>query len=94
MMYEIQQFSFCEEFTNENQQSLLVPHLPQLCEGLVQMISQNSTNQIGTLTMETLVTVLGIDEKFVGSVEAKISPLAIALFIKNTNGTFITKYFR
>lgn len=50
------------------------------------MIVQNSGNQIATLTMETLVTVLAVDDKFVESVEAKVSPLAIALFVKNTNG--------
>lgn len=55
------------------------------------MIIQNSGNQIATLTMETLVTVLGVDEKFVESVESKVSPLAIALFIKNTNGKLLQK---
>ena len=50
------------------------------------MIVQNSGSQIATLTMETLVTVLAVDDKFVESVEAKVSPLAIALFVKNTNG--------
>lgn len=78
--------SFADELVNENQQQILVPHLGQITEGLVQMIIQNQSNQIGTLTMETLVTVLQVDEKFVESVEAKVSPLAIALFIKNTNG--------
>lgn len=50
------------------------------------MITQNANNQIGTLTLETLVSVLGVDEKFVETIESKVSPLAIALFIKNTNG--------
>jgi len=63
-----------------------MPHLAQITEGLIQMITQNSTNQIGYLTMETLLTVLGINEEYVGTIEAKICPFAIALFIKNTNG--------
>jgi hypothetical protein len=79
-------FSFTEELTNENQQSILIPHLTQIVEGLVHMITQNSTNQIGTLTMETLCTVLTVDEQFLDTVESKVSPLAIALFLKNTNG--------
>jgi hypothetical protein len=54
----------------------------------MQMIMQNSSNEIGTLTMETLVTVLTIDDEFVATIEQKISPLAIALFIKNTSGNF------
>jgi len=79
-------YCFCEELTAENQESLLMPPLPQITEGLIQMISQNSTNQIGYLTMETLLIVLGINEEYVGTIEAKICPFAIALFIKNTNG--------
>jgi len=33
--------------------------------------------------METLIAVLGLDEAFVDTVEAKLSPIAIALFLKN-----------
>lgn len=69
---------------------MLIPHLGQITDGLIQMIIQNSGNQIGTLTMETLVMVLSVDDKFVESIESKVSPLAIALFIKNTNGTLLT----
>jgi hypothetical protein len=75
--------------SNENQQQILVQHLPQLTEGLLQMIIQNSSNQIGTLTMETLITVLQVDQQFVASIEAKVTPLAIALFIKNTNDPLV-----
>ena len=74
---------------NENQQSILIPHLLQITEGLVQMITQNANNQIGTLTMETLVSVLNVDEQFLDSVESKVSPLAIALFLKNTNDPLV-----
>lgn len=81
--------SFSSELSSENQQHLLVPHLPQITEGLFNMITHNSTNQIGTLSMETLTSVLAIDEEFLGTIEAKISPLAIALFLKNTSGIFL-----
>lgn len=54
------------------------------------MVSHNSTNQIGTLALDTLACVLCIDEEFVGTIEVKISPLIIALFLKNTSGK-ITK---
>lgn len=74
---------------NENQQHLIIPHLPQITDGLIQMITQNSTNQIGTLSMETLVTILGVNEEFVATVESKVSPLAIALFLKNTNDPLV-----
>ena len=78
--------SFVDELSNDNQQAILLPHLASITEGLVHMITQNASNQIGTLTMETLVTVLQVDEQFVDSVESKISPLAIALFLKSTTG--------
>ena len=78
--------SFCEELMNEQKQSIVVPHLPAITDGLIQMITQNAANQVGSLTMETLVTVLGVDEKFVATIEPKVAPLAIALFLKNTNG--------
>ncbi len=82
-------YCFIEELTAENQQAILLPHLPQITEGLVQMLTQNSTNQIGFLTMETLIVVLGIDESFVASMEHKLSPIAIALFLKNINDPMV-----
>lgn len=78
--------SFTEELTNENQQALLTPHLNLITEGLVNMITQNAQNQIGLLTMEALLAILNVNEQFVDSVESKVCPLAIALFLKNTNG--------
>lgn len=39
--------------------------------------------------METLITVLQVDQQFVASIEAKVTPLAIALFIKNTNDPLV-----
>jgi importin-9 len=83
-------YCFCEELSNENQEQILVPHLAQIIDGLIQMISQNSTNQIGYLTLETLLVVLGVNEEFVGSIENKICPFAIALFIKNTNDPLVS----
>ncbi|RNA14456.1 importin-9 [Brachionus plicatilis] len=82
-------FCFSSELSSENQQHLLVPHLPQITEGLFNMITHNSSNQIGTLSMETLTSVLAIDEEFLGTIEAKISPLAIALFLKNTSDPLV-----
>lgn len=82
-------YCFCEELSVWNQQSILIPHLPQITEGLLQMITQNATNQIGFLTMETLMTVMSIDETFVASMEAKLSPIAIALFLKNSSDPMV-----
>merc|ERR1719468_230799 len=82
-------YCFCEELSNENEHSILVPHLQQITEGLIQIIIQNATNQIGFLTMETLLKVLSVDEQFVGNIETKISPFLIALFIKNTSDPLI-----
>lgn len=53
------------------------------------MISQNSTNQIGYLTLETLLNALSINEEYVGTIESKICPFVIALFIKNTTDPLV-----
>jgi hypothetical protein len=83
-------YNFCEELTNNaTKANLLVAHLPQLAEGLIHMIMQNANNQIGSLSMETLITVLQVDQQFVASIEPKITPLAIALFLKNTNDPLV-----
>ena len=66
-----------------------MPHLPQLTDGLIQLTTENPANEIGTLTMETLVTVLAIDEQFVAASEHKLTPLAIALFLKNTSDPLV-----
>lgn len=39
--------------------------------------------------METLIVVLGIDESFVASMESKLSPISIALFLKNINDPMV-----
>ena len=72
--------------TDETKQPILVAYLPQIGEGLIQMITENLSNPIGALALETLGIVLSIDEKFVVAIESKVSPLAIAIFIKQANG--------
>lgn len=82
-------YCFCEELSNENQEAIIIPHLPQIFDGLINMISQNSTNQIGYLSMETLLNALSINEEYVGTIESKICPFVIALFIKNTTDPLV-----
>lgn len=80
--------SFCEELTDETKQPILIAYLPQIGEGLIQMITENVNNPIGALALETLAIALSIDEKFVDQVENKVAPLSIALFLKHANGEF------
>ena len=39
--------------------------------------------------METLITVLSVDENFVASIEQKLSPVVIALFLRNINDPMV-----
>ena len=79
-------YCFCEEMTDETKQPILIVYLQQIGDGLIQMITENISNPIGALALETLGIVLSIDEKFVGDIESKVSPLSIAIFLKHANG--------
>lgn len=72
--------------TDATKQPILVAYLPQIGEGLIQMITENINNPIGALALETLGIVLSIDENFVVLIENKVSPLSIAIFLKHANG--------
>ena len=82
-------FCFCEELSDENKQQVLATHLPNVVTGLVQMITENMSNQIGVLSLETLANTLTINEEFVAAVENKVSPLTIAIFVKHGQGKLI-----
>ena len=82
-------YCFCEEMNDETKQPILIAYLQQIGEGLIQMITENISNPIGALALETLGIVLSIDEKFVVDIESKISPLSIAIFLKHANDPVI-----
>ena len=70
---------------------LLVPLLPALVDGLVAMASNFShSSEILGLILENLAVVLACDNKFTAEQEAKVSPLAIAIFLKYNSDPVIT----
>ena len=69
---------------------LLVPLLPALVDGLVSMCANFSqSSEILGLIMENLAVVLDCEPKFTASQEAKVAPLAIAIFLKYSSDPLI-----
>ena len=67
----------------DSSRQLLVPLLPALVDGLVNMATNFSqSSEILGLIMENLAVVLACDPQFTAGQESKVSPLAIAIFLK------------
>ena len=89
-------WGFCDhlktagETGNVSLASLLVPLLPALVDGLVNMAANFSqSSEILGLILENLAVVLDCDQKFTASQEAKVAPLAIAIFLKYSSDPLI-----
>jgi hypothetical protein len=79
-------FNFCTELDDdETRKPILLPHLPKITDGLIRLITENPTNQIGTISLDTLALALTMDDKFVDNVEGKVVPLTTAIFLKYAN---------
>ncbi|XP_076177176.1 importin 9 [Ptiloglossa arizonensis] len=75
---------FCKASTTETNSTIgniIRSHLPNIFQGLFNFASQPST-EILTLVMETLQELVTLDKAFTASVENKICPLTIAVFLK------------
>lgn len=88
-------WGFCNHLRNQEagdaSKSLLVPLLPALVNGLVNMCANFSqSSEILGLIMENLAVVLDCDPKFTASQESKVAPLAIAIFLKYSSDPVIT----
>ncbi|XP_024868417.1 importin-9 isoform X2 [Temnothorax curvispinosus] len=59
-------------------------HMPNIFQGLFNLVSQPSTDVL-TLVMETFQTLIWQHKEFTASVESKICPLTIAVFVKFHN---------
>jgi hypothetical protein len=79
-------FNLCTELENDDaKKQVLYPHLTKITDGLIRLITENPTNQIGTLSLDTLALTLTLDEKYVETVEGKVVPLTTAMFLKYAN---------
>ena len=75
---------FCKASTTEANNTIgniIRSHLPNIFQGLFNLTSQPST-QILSLVMETFQVLVSLDKAFTASVESKICPLTIAVFLK------------
>lgn len=81
-------FGFCEYLKNCGTTQILFNFLPNIMEGLLSITTQFSSNVLA-LSLETLIVVLAIDDNFTASVEAKVTPLTIAVFLKYSSDPLI-----
>ncbi|XP_033341884.2 importin 9 [Megalopta genalis] len=75
---------FCEASNTETSIDMvnnIRSHLPAIFQGLFNLATQPST-EVLTLVMETLQVLISMDEAFTASVENKVCPLTIAIFLK------------
>lgn len=66
---------------------MLQPFLPSILDGLIHLATQFSS-EVLNLVMETLCIVCTVDPAFTASVENKICPFTIAIFLKYSNGMY------
>ena len=73
------------------ERALLNPVLPATIDALINMCTtfSKSTEILG-LILENMAVVLGCDPKFTASYESKVSPLAIAIFLKYSTDPVLT----
>ena len=64
---------------------MLQPFLPSILDGLIHLAAQFSS-EVLNLVMETLCIVCTVDPEFTASMESKICPFTIAIFLKYSNG--------
>ncbi|XP_043281951.1 importin-9 isoform X2 [Venturia canescens] len=76
-------YCFCEASTAGNPaiESILRNHLPAIFQGLFSLTNQ-PTNAVLTLVMETFAVLVTLDKAFTESIENKICPFTIAVFLK------------
>lgn len=77
--------SYCDQLKISESTHVLQPFLPSILDGLIHLATQFSS-EVLNLVMETLCIVCTVDPVFTASVENKICPFTIAIFLKYSNG--------
>lgn len=77
--------SYCDQLKVSESTYVLQPFLPSILDGLIHLAAQFSS-EVLNLVMETLCIVCTVDPEFTASVENKICPFTIAIFLKYSNG--------
>ncbi|XP_070557729.1 LOW QUALITY PROTEIN: importin-9-like [Ptychodera flava] len=82
-------YGFCDHFKTEESAQIIVPYLPHIVDGLVSLALEYGS-EVLALVMETICMVISIDKAFTVTVENKVAPLTIALFLKYGQDHLIT----
>ncbi|KFM58485.1 Importin-9, partial [Stegodyphus mimosarum] len=77
-------WGFCDHLKTTKHVHLLVPYLASVMEGLISLAIQFSS-EVLALVLEAIAIVITIDENFTAQMENKISPIAIAVFLKHNS---------
>ncbi|XP_054569111.1 importin-9 [Eptesicus fuscus] len=77
-------WGYCDQLKASESTHVLQPFLPSVLDGLVHLAAQFSS-EVLNLVMETLCIVCTVDPEFTASVESKICPFTIAIFLKYSN---------
>lgn len=81
--------SYCDQLKISESTHVLQPFLPSILDGLIHLATQFSS-EVLNLVMETLCIVCTVDPAFTASMENKICPFTIAIFLKYSNGVYST----
>ncbi|XP_010829361.1 PREDICTED: importin-9 isoform X1 [Bison bison bison] len=76
--------SYCDQLKVSESTAVLQPFLPSILDGLIHLAAQFSS-EVLNLVMETLCIVCTVDPEFTASMESKICPFTIAIFLKYSN---------
>ncbi|GIY31004.1 importin-9 [Caerostris extrusa] len=83
-------WGFCDRLKTTNHVNILGPYLAPILEGLISLAVQFNS-EVLALVLEAISIVITINEGFTAEYESKISPIAIAVFLKhNSDPVLIT----
>lgn len=85
--------SYCDQLKISESTHVLQPFLPSILDGLIHLATQFSS-EVLNLVMETLCIVCTVDPAFTASMENKICPFTIAIFLKYSNGMHLNYIFK
>ncbi|XP_015915649.1 importin-9 [Parasteatoda tepidariorum] len=81
---------YCDHLSTTKHVHILLPYLPRIVDGLISMAVQFQS-EVLALVLEAIAIVTAIDNNFTAQVENKVSPIAIAVFLKhNSDPVLIT----
>ncbi|CAH1784945.1 unnamed protein product [Owenia fusiformis] len=78
-------YSFCEHLKSADNRGILVPFLPTMLSGLLETGVQYAA-EVLALCLETIAMILSISPEFTATVEQKVAPFTIAIFLKCSGG--------